>query len=140
MADLPEALHAAVLAEDVALLEQGIETVVGPRGVRLSGGQVQRSAAARMFVRRPDLIIFDDLSSALDVETEQTLWEQLFPKHSEQSSGPAYLVVSHRKTVLQRADHILVLKAGQVEAEGSLDELLASCQEMRLLYDQQFSV
>ena len=134
---LSDALRSAVLTPDVTQLEQGLETRVGPRGVRLSGGQVQRSAAARMFVHTPDLLVFDDLSSALDVETEQMLWDQLFSKHHDQSNGPAYLVVSHRKTVLQRADHILVLKAGQVEAEGTLDQLLASCEEMCLLYNGQ---
>ena len=51
---------------------------MGPRGVKLSGGQIQRTAAARMLVRRPELYVFDDLSSALDVETEKTLWARLF--------------------------------------------------------------
>ncbi len=59
-------------------MEEGLDTLVGPRGVRLSGGQLQRSAAARMFVREPELLVFDDLSSALDVETETLLWERVF--------------------------------------------------------------
>ena len=71
LADLPRALHLAVLEPDVAALERGLETLVGPRGVRLSGGQVQRAGAARMFVRQPELLVVDDLSSALDVETER---------------------------------------------------------------------
>ena len=76
--DLDRAIYQAVLEHDLAGMEYGLETVVGPRGVRLSGGQIQRSAAARMFARRPQLLVFDDLSSALDVETERTLWERLF--------------------------------------------------------------
>ena len=69
---LQAAVRQAVLEPDVAALEHGLDTVVGPRGVRLSGGQVQRSAAARMLIRDPELLVCDDLSSALDVETEQT--------------------------------------------------------------------
>lgn len=75
--NLPAAIQAAVLEQDLATLDNGLEAIIGPRGVRLSGGQIQRTAAARMFVRQPQLLVFDDLSSALDVETEQRLWEHL---------------------------------------------------------------
>ena len=71
--DLGDAIYRAVFEPDVAALEHGLDTLVGPRGVRLSGGQVQRAAAARMFVREPELLVCDDLSSALDVETERSL-------------------------------------------------------------------
>jgi ATP-binding cassette subfamily B protein len=75
---LDAALQSAVLDADIAQLEQGLDTVVGPRGVKLSGGQIQRTAAARMFVRNAELLVFDDLSSALDVNTEKLLWERLY--------------------------------------------------------------
>src|SRR5690606_13012519 len=75
--DLAAAIHAAVLEPDLHQLAQGLETVVGPRGVKLSGGQRQRAAAARMFVRNAELLVCDDLSSALDVETEELLWDRL---------------------------------------------------------------
>jgi len=132
-AQLAQAIQAAVLETDIAQLENGLDTVVGPRGVKLSGGQVQRAAAARMFVRNAELLVFDDLSSALDVDTEKMMWERLF-RQPNGTRAPTCLVVSHRRSALQRADQIIVLKDGLVEDVGRLDELLARSPEMQRLW------
>jgi ATP-binding cassette subfamily B protein len=126
--DMQAALTAAVLEPDLETMPDGLDTLIGPRGVRLSGGQAQRVAAARMFIRDAELIVCDDLSSALDVETERTLWERVFAKQHMTT-----LVVSHRRAVLRRADHIIVLKDGKVEDEGKLDDLMLRSAEMNSL-------
>ena len=127
--DIQEAIRLAVMEPDLEELEHGLETMLGAKGVKISGGQRQRTAAARMFVRNPELLVFDDLSSALDVETEKTLWERVF----EQRNATC-LVVSHRKPALRRADHIIILQDGKVIAEGKLDDLLETCEEMQRLW------
>jgi ATP-binding cassette, subfamily B, bacterial len=111
------ALAAAVMEEDLVRLPDGLETEVGPRGLRLSGGQLLRASAARMFVRRPELMVVDDLSSGLDVDTEAELWRRL------RQAGGTWLVVSHRPAALALADQILVLDRGKVAAVGSPEEL-----------------
>lgn len=155
--DLPAALHAAVLEQDLATFDQGLATIIGLRGIRLSGGQLQRVAAARMFVRQPELLVFDDLSSALDVETEQQLWARLAElaildfgfsiiqraamaqpsKIDIPKSKMTCLVVSHRRAALQRADQIIVMKEGRIDGVGTVNELLKTNAEMRRLWDKE---
>ena len=127
---LVAAIRDAMLEADVATLDRGLDTLVGPRGVRLSGGQVQRAATARALVRRPDLLVVDDLSSALDVETEGLLWDRLCAP-----GGPAVLAVSNRRVALRRATQVLLVEDGRVVAQGTLDEVLAAHPAMRDIWD-----
>lgn len=106
---LADAVRLACLEEDVAWMPEGLQTVVGAKGVRLSGGQIQRTAAARAFVRRPELLVIDDLSSALDVETEARMWSQLL----DSQVTTTLLVVSHRPAVLERADQVVMMEGGR---------------------------
>lgn len=123
--DLPNALYRAVLTDEFSDLDM----LLGARGMRLSGGQQQRVAAARMFTHGTELLVIDDLASALDLHTEQQLWARLFV-----DPHPTLLIVSHRPEVLQRADHILVLRNGRVVDEGPLTALLSRNEEIRSIW------
>ena len=106
---LVDALWLACLEEDLDDMPAGSGTVIGPRGLRLSGGQVQRVATARALVRRPDLLVVDDLSSALDTETEHRLWDRLAAERLSTT-----ILVTHRAQVLDRADRVVVLEDGRI--------------------------
>ena len=127
--EVDRALGLAVLAPDVAHLHDGLGTEVGTRGVRLSGGQVQRAAAARMFLTGAELLVFDDLSSALDVETERRLWDGLFSDRDV-----TCLVVSHRRAALERADRVIVLDEGRVVVAGTLAEVTRGSPDLAALF------
>ena len=128
VARLERSIFAAVLDADIPSFEHGLQTQIGAKGVKLSGGQLSRVAAARMLYRDAELLVFDDLSSALDVGTEAALWERLA------LGGATALVVSHRRAALQQADQIVLLLDGEVIAVGSLEHLLAHHVEMQRLW------
>jgi ATP-binding cassette subfamily B protein len=128
---LDESIHIATMTRDVEMMPEGLETLIGPRGVRLSGGQVQRSASARMFTRDPQILVLDDVSSALDVETEQLLWERLFALRA----GVATLVVSHRRAAMLRADKIIVMEHGRIVASGTVEELQRGSEVFRAIWE-----
>jgi ATP-binding cassette, subfamily C, bacterial len=115
-----QALEIAQLKDYIAELPQGLDTVVGRQGVRMSGGQRQRLAIARMIVANPRIVILDEATSALDTDTERHLHQAL----GAFLSGRTTLIIAHRLSAVRQADRILVFENGRVVEQGAHDELI----------------
>ena len=111
-------LEQSSLADDIGGLPEGLDTIVGERGVMLSGGQRQRAALARALYRSPNLLLLDDVLSAVDQRTEARLVDAIRSLGS-QGQSPTTVIVSHRTSALEHADEILVLEDGRVVERGS---------------------
>ncbi len=122
-AQVDEVLELSQLAGDVSRFEKGDQTLVGEKGIMLSGGQKQRLSIARALLKPSDLIILDDVLSAVDYETERKILQGLFARLKKQSA----LVVSHRVSALEYMDEIIVLNEGKLIAKGSHEALLKTC-------------
>ncbi len=138
--DLPDtalwsALRVAQLADIVADLERGLDTVVGRGGVRLSGGQRQRLAVARMVLADPKVVILDEATSALDSETEGRLHQAL----ETFLAGRTTLIIAHRLSAVRQADRVLVLEHGRVAEEGRHEDLIDAAGPYANLYAAQAS-
>ena len=121
-ADIREAARRAHLQEFVASLPDGLDTVIGERGVKLSGGQKQRLAIARMFLKNPPILILDEATSALDSETERVIQASL----AELAEGRTTLVIAHRLTTIQHADRIVVVDRDGIAEQGTHRELIGA--------------
>ncbi len=119
--DIVEAARRARLEEMLAGLPQGLDTVIGERGVKLSGGQKQRVAIARMFLKNPPILILDEATSALDTETERAIQRSL----AELSQGRTTLIIAHRLATIQGADRIVVIDANGILEQGTHQDLIA---------------
>ncbi|MBT2764648.1 ABC transporter ATP-binding protein [Paenibacillus sp. ISL-20] len=117
-----EAARRASLDELIRSLPEGMETVIGERGVKLSGGQKQRLSIARMFLKNPPILILDEATSALDTETEAQIQKSL----AELSVGRTTLVIAHRLTTIQSADRIIVVNSDGIAEQGTHQELIHS--------------
>ena len=119
--EIIEAARRARLEDTIAALPDGLDTIIGERGVKLSGGQKQRLAIARMFLKNPPILILDEATSALDTETEREIQQSL----SELAEGRTTLVIAHRLATIRNADRIVVIDATGIAEEGSHDDLVA---------------
>lgn len=117
-----EAARRASLEEYIAKLPDGMDTVIGERGVKLSGGQKQRLSIARMFLKNPPILILDEATSALDTETEAAIQKSL----AELSVGRTTLVIAHRLTTIRNADRIIVVNEQGIVEQGKHDQLVAA--------------
>ncbi|WP_394542828.1 ABC transporter ATP-binding protein (plasmid) [Priestia aryabhattai] len=118
--NLDQSLYFSNLSKDIPYLEDGLNTNIGSNAVKLSGGQAQRLSIARMLYREAELYVCDDISSALDTETERELWKRLKTQFN------TFLIVSHSKVAFEIADNIIVLDDGKIIASGDLRELMES--------------
>lgn len=130
-----EAARRASLEEIIRSLPDGMDTVIGERGVKLSGGQKQRMSIARMFLKNPPILILDEATSALDTETEALIQQSL----AELSVGRTTLVIAHRLTTIKNADRIIVVDKDGIAEEGSHQELVAAGGIYSRLNEVQFS-
>jgi ATP-binding cassette subfamily B protein len=135
-AEILQAAARAKLDVMISELPQGLETVVGERGVKLSGGQKQRMAIARMFLKNPPILILDEATSALDTETERAIQASL----AELAVGRTTLVIAHRLATVQNADRIVVVDESGVAEQGRHQELVAAGGIYRRLHEAQFRV
>lgn len=132
--EILKAVKLSHLEKVIDNLPEGLDTIVGERGVKLSGGQKQRVAIARMFLKNPPILILDEATSALDTETEQVIQESLFSL----SEGRTTLIIAHRLATIKHATRIVVVNEKGIVEEGTHESLMALGNVYKNLYDAQF--
>ncbi|HAL01498.1 MAG TPA: multidrug ABC transporter permease/ATP-binding protein [Exiguobacterium sp.] len=120
-AELQEAIRLASFEKDIETLEQGLETMVGERGITLSGGQKQRLSIARAMLKKPELLLLDDSLSAVDAKTESHIIDSIRSNRHQSTT----LIVAHRLSAVAHADEIIVLQDGMISERGTHDSLMA---------------
>lgn len=132
--EIMQAAQRAELASFIESLPEGLDTVVGERGVKLSGGQKQRLSIARMFLKNPPILILDEATSALDTETELSIQRAL----NELSEGRTTLVIAHRLATIRHADRIIVTTPEGIEEQGTHQELIKQGGHYATLHEAQY--
>jgi ATP-binding cassette subfamily B protein len=122
-----ESLEFAQVRGEMEALPDGLNQVLGQKGLTVSGGQKQRLAIARALAGQPDLLLMDDCTASLDAENERAFWAMF----AERFPNAACLIVSHRLATARQADTVYVLAEGRIVGKGTHAELLASCEEYR---------
>ncbi|HEX3922428.1 MAG TPA: ATP-binding cassette domain-containing protein, partial [Streptosporangiaceae bacterium] len=133
--ELIEACRAAQIWDLISVLPDGLDTIVGDRGYRLSGGEKQRISVARLLLKKPSIVVLDEATAHLDSESEAAVQGAL----RTALAGRTSLVIAHRLSTIREADQILVIDAGRVSQAGTHQELLAAGGRYADLYHTQFA-
>ena len=134
--EILEAAKKANIYDFIMSLPNGLDTRVGERGVRLSGGEKQRISIARIFLKDPSILILDEATSALDNTTEIAIQNSL----NELMKGRTCIIVAHRLSTIKNANRIFVIESGKIKETGNHEELIAKNGRYKVLYDQQFKL
>lgn len=132
--EIKQAAVMANLEHVIQRMPEGLDTIIGERGVKLSGGQKQRLSIARMFLKNPPILILDEATSALDTETEQVIQESL----ANLAEGRTTLIIAHRLATIKHATRIVVVSDHGISEQGTHEELIALNGVYRRLYEAQF--